>query len=211
MKKICIYIIVSVLLVTIAIFLIDYHVKSTTDKQLYHTTASVPYHKVGLLLGTSKYVVGGQINLYYKYRIEAAAKLYHANKISYILVSGDNGTKSYDEPTKMKADLMKAGIPENRIVLDYAGFRTLDSVIRADEVFQTTNYITISQRFHNERALYLANHFNHKAIGFNAKGVSYKYGFKVKIREYLARVKMILDLALGVKPKFLGKKISIGT
>lgn len=194
----------------LTVFLIDRDVKNSTASQLYSEVEEVPYHKVGLLLGTAKYAVGGRLNLYYKYRIRAAVALFHAKKISYVLVSGDNGTKHYDEPTKMKKDLIEAGIPEDRIVLDYAGFRTLDSVVRAKEVFQLEDYTVISQEFHNQRALYLANHFEHNAVGFNAKGVSYRYGFKVVVREYLARVKMMLDLIIGVEPKFLGEKVLIG-
>lgn len=210
MKKIVLYLNIGFFALILVVFLVDRNVKTTTATQLYTDVNKVPYNKVGVVLGTSKYAVGGRVNLYYKYRIEAAAKLFLAEKINYILVSGDNGSKNYDEPTKMKADLVKYGIPEDRIVMDFAGFRTLDSVVRANEVFQLTDYTIISQQFHNERALYLANYFKHNTVGFNAKGVSYRYGFKVKIREYLARVKMTLDLILGVTPKFLGDKIPIG-
>ena len=73
--------------------------------------------------------------MYYKYRLEAAIKLFKSGKIEYIVISGDNGSKTYDEPTDFKEDLIKAGIPENKIYLDYAGFRTLDSVVRIKEIF----------------------------------------------------------------------------
>jgi len=208
-KKIFFYLNLAALTLILVVFLINWNVKKSTEEQLYNDVDKIPHKKVGLLLGTSKYAVSGNINLYYKYRIEAATQLFKARKITYVLVSGDNGSKNYDEPTKMKTDLVEAGVPEDRIILDYAGFRTLDSVVRAEEVFQTTSYILISQQFHNERGLYLANYFDHSAIGFNAKGVSYRYGFKVQIREYFARVKMVIDLVLGIKPKYLGKKIDI--
>jgi SanA protein len=151
----------------------------------------------------------GNINLYYKYRLEAAINLYNAKKITFVVISGDNGTKSYDEPTDFKEDLIKAGIPENKIYLDYAGFRTLDSVVRIKEIFGQTAVTIISQEFHNERAIYLAEHFNIKAIGFNAKDVSGRYGIKVQIREYLARVKVFVDIIFDIEPKFLGDKITI--
>lgn len=192
------------------IFLANKRVEIISKEKLYSEVTEVPKNKVGLLLGTSKYLSTGQVNLYYKYRIEAAAELFHNNKIEYILVSGDNSTKRYNEPKKIKKDLIKKGIPEDKIVLDYAGFRTLDSVVRADKVFGENSFTVISQKFHNERAVFLASHFNSKAIGFNAKEVGTRYGFKVQVREYFARVKVFLDIIFNVKPKFLGDKIEIG-
>ncbi len=187
----------------------NYNISDFSKNKLYSNSTIVPYNKVGLLLGTSKYASNG-INLYYKYRVQAAVTLYNNKKISYILVSGDNSDKSYNEPKKIKEDLIKAGIPKDLIVLDYAGFRTLDSVIRASKVFGETNFTIISQQFHNERAVFLAHKFGNNAIGFNAQSVSKSYGFKVQFREYFARVKVYLDLILNVQPKFLGDPISIG-
>ncbi len=192
------------------IFIANKSITTSAKKKLYTSINTIPKNKVGLLLGTSKYVATGQLNLYYQYRIQAAAALYHASKIEFILVSGDNSTKSYNEPKKIKEDLIKKGIPANKIVLDYAGFRTLDSIVRAQKVFGEREFTIISQKFHNERALYLANYFNNNAIAFNAKSVSPKYGIKVQIREYFARVKVFIDLLFNIKPKFLGDKITIG-
>ncbi|MCL4116174.1 UNVERIFIED_CONTAM: hypothetical protein GTU68_056019 [Idotea baltica] len=166
-------------------------------------------NRVGLLLGTRKTLSNGNINLYYKYRIDATAELFHANKIDYVLVSGDNGNVKYDEPTDMKNDLIARGIPESKIYLDYAGFRTLDSVVRAKEIFGQTELTVISQQFHNERAICIANSKGINAIGFNATTVSRRYGLKVMVREVLARTKMVIDLCTGVQPKFLGEKINI--
>lgn len=170
---------------------------------------SIPHHKVGLVLGTSKFLQNGNVNLYYKYRVDATVALYKAGKIDYVIVSGDNSTKEYDEPSTFKEDLIKGGIPEGRIYLDYAGFRTLDSVVRVKEIFGQESVIIISQQFHNERAIYLAEHYDIKAIGYNAKNVSKHYGFKTNLREYLARTKVFIDILLGVQPKFLGEKIDI--
>ena len=149
------------------------------------------------------------LTYYYKYRVNAAVKLYKAGKIAFIVVSGDNSSKDNDEPTDFKNDLMKQGIPANKIFLDYAGFRTLDSVVRIKEIFGQDSVTMISQQFHNERAIYLAEHFNINAIGFNAKGISGRYGLKVKLREYLARVKVFVDIIFNVQPKFLGGKIIV--
>lgn len=173
-----------------------------TKKLLYKDVSVVPPHKVGLLLGTNPYLKNGNPNKYFTYRIEAAVALYEAGKIQYILVSGDNHKLGYNEPEEMKQALISKGVPEDRIVLDYAGFRTLDSVVRAKEVFGNEQFIIISQQFHNERALFLALHNGIKAVGFNAQDVTAYYGFKIRLREYLARTKLFLDLQWGVKPKF---------
>jgi len=117
------------------LFFANIRISSFAKDKVFSDYSTIPYNKVGLLLGTSKYVSQGHINLYYSFRIQAAVKLFSQKKISYILVSGDNSEKNYNEPKKIKEDLIKAGVPENKIVLDYAGFRTLDSVVRASEVF----------------------------------------------------------------------------
>lgn len=175
----------------------------------------IPQNKVGVLLGTAKYLQsrslsGRNINPYYQYRINAAAELFHSGKIEYILVSGDNGHRSYNEPQTFKNDLVKMGIPAEKIFLDYAGFRTLDSMVRAKAVFGQESITVISQKFHNERAIYLAEKRGLKAIGFNAKDVNLRSGMKVEFREYLARVKMFSDLLFSKQPKFLGEEIEIG-
>lgn len=178
-------------------------------KYTYKSVEIIPHKNVGLLLGTIKTLSNGNTNWYYKYRIDAAVNLFNAQKIDYILVSGDNSRENYDEPSDMKEDLIAAGIPEKKIFLDYAGFRTLDSVIRAKEIFGQAELTIISQQFHNERAIAIAKSKGMDAIGFNAKGISAKYGWKVKIREIGARTKMVFDLIFGIQPKFLGEKIEI--
>ena len=166
--------------------------------------------KVALLLGTSKYAKGGRINMYYKYRLQAVAQLYAAGKIEYVLVSGDNSTIHYNEPTTMLNDLIAMGIPKERIVQDFAGFRTLDSVVRAKEVFGQSKIIVVSQRFHVERAIFIAKRRGIEATGFCAKDVSASYGFKTQVREFFARGKMFIDLYLiNKEPKFLGDPVQI--
>lgn len=198
-----------IILSSFSIFLSHKLIEKNAQGKIYTSTKNIPKNKVGLVLGTSKLLRNGNINLYYKYRLNAAIELFQANKIDFIVISGDNGSKSYDEPTDFKNDLIKAGIPENKIFLDYAGFRTLDSVVRVKEIFGQNSVTIISQQFHNERAIYLAEHFNIKAIGFNARGISGKYGLRVRLREYLARVKVFVDILFNVEPKFLGKKIEV--
>lgn len=191
------------------LFIADIIVVNKTKDKTFNSTDDIPYNKVGLLLGTGKFLQNGALNLYYKYRIEAAVNLYNAKKIDFILVSGDNSRKDYDEPTTIKNDLIAKGIPAEKIYLDYAGFRTFDSVIRSREIFGQESITVISQQFHNERAIYIANKKHIKAVAYNAKEVSLRYGFKVIVREKFARVKMLLDLTFGKKPRFLGEKVEI--
>ncbi|MGQ8868927.1 SanA/YdcF family protein [Myroides sp. TSA_177.3] len=185
-------------------------VSSSTKDQLFDEIDQVPHHKVGMVLGTSKYLNGGQLNYYFTYRIEAAAELYHAGKIDFIVVSGDNSRKNYNEPKDMEEALIERGVPKDRIYLDYAGFRTLDSVYRMQAIFNEDAFTIISQPFHNERAVYIANHLNLKTVGFNAQDVTRKYGFKTLLREKFARVKVLLDHFIDKKPKYLGPQILIG-
>jgi len=204
---------IAVILVALAILstilIADTRVKSASAGKTYQTTQEIPAKKVGLLLGTSKYMKDGRDNLYYKYRITAATELYKANKIEYILVSGDNGTQEYNEPEQMKQDLIKNGIPEEKIFQDYAGFRTWDSIIRAKEVFQENDFTIISQKFHNERALYIAKANQIEAIAYNAKEVTSLANARIQVREKLARVKVVIDTLINKQPKFLGETITI--
>ncbi|WP_447640448.1 MULTISPECIES: SanA/YdcF family protein [Chitinophagaceae] len=184
-------------------------VEKEASGKLFSETYAIPYNRVGLLLGTSKYLTNGHLNPYYYYRIQAAVELLKSRKIKYIIASGDNSRSSYDEPTQMRADLMQAGIDSSIIFLDYAGFRTFDSVIRAKKVFGQDSLTIISQPFHNQRAIFIANKQHMYAIGFNARDLSKKVGFKTQLREKFARVKVILDYIFAKQPKFLGNTISI--
>jgi SanA protein len=201
--------IIIAFLLCLGIFFADAVVTTQTSTSLYSTVEDIPHNTVGLLLGTSKYIADGRKNLFYIHRIQATIDLYEAQKIDHIIISGDNSRSSYDEPTTMKDDLLSAGIPEKDIYLDYAGFRTLDSVVRAKEIFGQESFTIISQKFHNERALYIAEKYGIHAVAFNAKDVSVKVAPRVYIREKLARAKMILDLIIKKQPKFLGEKILI--
>jgi SanA protein len=161
------------------------------------------------LLGTSKYGKHGRNNPYYDYRIEAAINLLKNGKIKYIVISGDNSRKDYNEPESMRSDLIKGGIDPANIYLDYAGFRTFDSIVRLKEIFGQDSVTIISQQFHNERALYIASGEGITAIAFNAKDAGNKKGLETPWREKLARVKTFLDFWTSKKPKFLGSKIII--
>ncbi|MBC7862935.1 MAG: YdcF family protein, partial [Bacteroidia bacterium] len=140
----------SVLIFT---FICDRWIISNTKKQIFTDIESLPNNKVGLVLGTVKDASGGRRNLFFDYRIQAAAELFKEGKIKHIIVSGDNHIAGYDEPSDMRDALIAEGVPANCITLDYAGFRTLDSVVRCKKVFGQSKFTIISQKFHNERAV----------------------------------------------------------
>ncbi len=174
---------------------------------LYDNVGEIPYRKTALLLGTNKYVSKGNINFFYKNRIDAAAQLFYSGKVKQFILSGDNANMSYNEPRMMKKDLVALGIPDSVLFLDYAGFRTLDAVVRAKKIFGQDSVIVVSQKFHNTRAIFLAQYFNLNTIGFNAKFISFSDSPKTFIREYFARVIAFFDVKMFyTQPKFLGKK-----
>ena len=180
----------------------------TAKERLYRDVDAIPYRSVGLLLGTTP-SVNGLSNIFFSTRIEAAKALYERGKIRRILVSGDNSTPSYNEPEAMKRALIKAWIAEWDIKLDYAGFRTLDSVVRAKEVFgQGSGFTIISQPFHVERALFLAEANGIDAIGYGSANVSLELGLRTYIREIGARIVALYDAYIGTDPVVLGEKES---
>jgi SanA protein len=186
-------------------------IKESSSVYIYSEISKIPAKKALLLLGTTKYLKNGHINYFYKYRIDSAVRLFNAGKVKAIVVSGDNGTKSYDEPTTMHDDLVARGIPSNYITLDYAGFRTLDSIVRAKAIFDLEDYIIVSQRFHLERAIYIAQAKGQKVIGFVAKDFKNTvWAKRMENRELLARAKAFIDLyILEKEPRFYGSKVKV--
>jgi len=200
--------ILLVLAITVTIVVNSIIVKSTRS-QLYTDVNKIPKNKVGVLLGTAKFKDKAKkiINPYYQTRIEAAAALYMAGKVDYIIVSGDNSTLYYNEPLLMKNDLIAMGVPASHIYLDNAGFRTLDSILRCRDIFGQKSFTIISQTFHDQRALYIANHKQVTAVAYCASdGDSF---WEEMVREKLARVKMMLDLLFNKQARLYGEQIQI--
>ena len=178
----------------------------TARGRLFENPQDVPPGRVGVVFGCDD-KIGGRDNLYFRYRIEAAAALWKAGRLRCLIVSGDNRTTHYNEPLKMRQALIEAGVPAERIACDYAGLRTLDSVVRAKKIFGVEKVVFISQRFQNERAIYLAKANGMDAVGFNAKDVEGRVGWRIRLREVGARVKMWLDVnILKTRPRHLGKR-----
>lgn len=178
--------------------------------RLYGDVEAVPHTRVAMLLGTNPQTKTGKMNYFYKHRIDAAVKLFQHGKIDRILISGDNSKSTYNEPDAMKNDLVAAGIPDSVIYLDYAGFSTYDSMVRAKKVFGLSEFVVISQDFHNRRAVYIARQNNIDAIGYNVQNTLFgKWCIKMELREILARVKAVGEVVMNKKPHFLGEPIEI--
>ena len=170
------------------------------------SVAKLPHCRAAVVLGCSNHLADGRLNLYFVHRISAAAELYRSGKVDCLIVSGDNHIKTYDEATDMKTSLAAAGVPADRVVCDYAGFRTLDSVVRAKKVFGLDSFIVVSQADHLRRAVFTARGFGCDAYGYAAPEVNVRFAVKTRIREQFAKVAAVLDVVLRRKPKFLGPR-----
>jgi len=187
----------------------NWRVNRISEDYVFRKLVDVEPVKVGLLLGTSSKLRSGLPNAYFENRIQATLDLFNSGKIKHVLISGDNGVKNYNEPQDMKDRLIAGGIPISAITLDYAGFDTYDSMIRAKKVFGQRKFLVISQEFHVRRAVFIAHSFDIDACGFAAADVNSYGGFRTKLRERFARVKAYFEVMLNVQPTFLGEEISI--
>ncbi|MDP8169717.1 ElyC/SanA/YdcF family protein [Pasteurella skyensis] len=188
-------------LLALLIIGVDYFTSYLVKDQIYTDINKIPYRSYGVVLGTAKYFPSGKDNLYYQNRLESAITLFKHKKVKQLLLSGDNTTPYYNEPKNMTKDLRKKGIPKHALHQDYAGYNTQSSVLRANKTFNLQSFTIISQKFHCERALLIAKFHQINAICFVAKHP--KGFYKVRLREYFARVGMLLDFLTGKMPKTL--------
>lgn len=195
--------------VLLLVVLANRQIEKQAQGHIFSHADSIPAMRVALLLGTSPYLRDGRENLYFNYRIQAAVDLFNAGKAKLLVVSGDNGRKEYNEPEAMRMALLQAGVPDSCIFLDYAGFRTFDSVYRMRAIFGQDSFVVVSQLFHNERAVYIGRRLGMHVIAFNARDVNQFAGFKTQMREKLARLKVFVDFMMGTKPRFLGEKVAL--
>lgn len=197
------YLIAALLCSIISLVVINQAIGFYVRNQIYTDINKLPYRPYGVVLGTSKYFGQNSINLFYHNRLLSTYELFSAGKVDYLLLSGDNRTHQYNEPRTMFQDLKKMGISTEFMYMDFAGFRTLDSVIRADRVFKAHSFTIITQKFHCERALFIAKYHNIDAICFVA---NYPQGYHfVRFREFFARLQLLWDILIEKEPHFLGQ------
>ncbi len=187
----------------------NFWIVKSTESKVYSDLSKLPDHRVGLVLGTSHRTVNGGPNPFFDNRIKTAAELYRLGKVDHFILSGDNSTRYYNEPVEMKKALVRTGVPASAVTLDYAGLRTLDSVVRSKEIFGQNKITIITQSFHSYRALFISDYYDIEAVAMVAED-PVDQTFRVQVREYLARARAVLDLyILKTAPHHLGKKETI--
>jgi SanA protein len=197
-------------LVLLFFLLTNYWVVNSTKADVFSDYNELPGHRVALVLGTSHRTTSGTPNQFFEKRMDTAAELFKMGKIEHFILSGDNRTKFYNEPLAMQKALINRGVPVSAITLDYAGLRTLDSVVRCKEIFGQDKVIIITQPFHSYRALFISQFYAIDAVAMGASEPDFDISFKVKIREYFARSKAVLDLyVLKTAPRHMGDKEEI--
>jgi SanA protein len=203
------------LILGVVLFLIlattNFWVVKSTESEVLTDYKLLPDSGIALVLGTSHRMIDGSPNPFFHNRMATAAELYKEGKIIHFIVSGDNRTKYYNEPAEMQKALIKLGVPSSSITLDYAGLRTLDSIVRCKEIFGQSKIIIITQPFHSYRALFISNFYDVNAVALAAEEPAQEAAPRVYLREYFARTKAILDLyILRTAPRHLGEKEPLG-
>ena len=194
----------------LGVFAINWWIVRSSRAFVFSKLADVPVNDVALVLGTSPLIGGKWPNPFFENRMDAAAGLYTAGKVRHLLLSGDNSRRQYDEPTAMREALIRRGVPAAAITLDYAGFRTLDSMARARAIFDLTRCTLVTDDFHLPRSLFLARTHGLQAVGFSSQPVPWKWSKKTRFREVGSRVKAWFDVfVLRTKPHFYGPKVPI--
>ncbi|MBX2966460.1 MAG: YdcF family protein [Cyclobacteriaceae bacterium] len=197
---------------TVILFFISSNiwVVTSTENRVLYDAGQLEDHRVALVLGTSHKLVGGESNPFFEHRMDRAAELYRLGKIDHFILSGDNRTRYYNEPSEMRKALLTRGVKADAITLDYAGLRTLDSVVRSKEIFGQDKIIIITQTFHSYRAVFISNYYGIDAVAMVAEEPEFESSLKVRVREYFARSKAVLDLyVFKTTPRFLGEKEEI--
>ena len=198
---------ITVATIIVLLLIANFWVVNSTSDKVYSNTERLPANDVAVVMGTANKLASGKPNPFFEYRIKMAAELYHSGKVKYFIVSGDNRTRYYNEPIEMKKALVKSGVPDSVITLDYAGLRTLDTIVRCKEIFGQDTITIITQPFHCYRALFISNYYDMNAVAVMTEDPNPESGVKVYVREYFARAKAILDLyVFKTEPRHMGDK-----
>ncbi len=201
--KYTLIVIVAIALIAVGINL---WVLSYGNDRIYTDLEDLEPRYVGLVLGTSSSPDGVRVNAYFEERMEAAIRLYESGKVKHLLVSGDNSSSHYNEPRDMANYLVARGIPADQITLDYAGFRTYDSLLRGKEIFGLEDCIVITQRFHAPRALFVGAKKGIDVQSYVANDPEQGVSFSLRVREWMARIVAAIDVVTNRQPKFYGQK-----
>lgn len=210
MRKLTRIFLITLLLLILIVLASNIWVVKSTESRIVSDSRVLPDNRVALVLGTSHRTSQGNPNPFFFKRIETASRLYKEGRVKHFILSGDNSSRFYNEPLEMRKSLIRMGVPASAITLDYAGLRTLDSIVRSKEIFGQQELIIITQPFHSYRALFISNFYDINAVAMVAAEPDFNETPMVRMREYLARLKAVLDLyILKTSPRFLGQKEEI--
>jgi SanA protein len=210
-RKVVVFVIGAVLVACVVVAGINWWMIKETRGAIAIRSSALHQNSVAIVLGTAPTIGGGRWrNPFFEGRMDAAVELFRDGKVAHLLVSGDNSRKTYDEPSAMRDALIARGVPESAITLDYAGFRTLDTMARARAVFGQRRVTVITDDFHLPRSLFLARAHGLDAVGYSARPVPWTWSKKTRCREVVSRVKAWLDVyVLKTNPKFYGPPVHI--
>jgi len=193
------------LLAALAFVLGNLYVLSRTQGKIESALAQCGQEPVGIVFGTSHWTRSGARNPHFEGRMRAAAHLIHAGRVDHLLISGDNSTRYYNEPVTMWRDLRGRDVRDEDMTLDYAGFSTFDTLVRARDVFGVERALLITQAWHLPRALYIGEALGLEVRGCAAVERDVAGRWRLKLREWVARVATLGDLYLWERePYFLG-------
>jgi SanA protein len=183
------------------IFFCNWWVSRAGGFPLFDSVEQIPANEVALVLGTAPVLGGGLPNRYFVSRMNAAAALFHAGKVKVLLLSGNRRDDGYNEPAAMREALTTRGVPNEVLLEDPAGIRTLDSVARAKSVFGLDRLTVVSQEFHNRRALFFCKHFQIEGVALNADPAVRHNGLRLTCREFAARAVAVVNVLREIRPK----------
>lgn len=211
MRKVTRIAFVMMIFLLISGLLINVHILNKAKDLIYHETENTPEKQAVIILGA--YVRGETLSHVLEQRVKSGVDIYLNGKVSKILLSGDHGQSNYDEVNSMRKYILEnySKVREYDIFMDHAGFDTYDSMYRARDIFKIENAVVVTQAFHVDRAVYIANELGIEAVGYAVNEDMYPLALKCKwrLRESLARIKAYGNIAFKSKPRFLGESIPI--
>jgi SanA protein len=212
--RLVLYIVLSVVATASAMAVLSWtaqrRLEALSTPYMADDPSKMPTVDAALVLGAAPIGPEGGPNRYFERRLDAAAALFKAGKVKYLLASGDRRGSSYDEPTAMRAGLIARGVPVDAIYRDFAGVRTLDSILRAADVFGQKRLIIVSQRFHVARAIFLARNSGLEAWGLEARDVARPYSVFTLLRRYPSALRAYYDIWFDTPARHSGTPVVIG-
>ena len=209
MKKVLKYVIITIAIIGIIVIGINLYVRISTKNQIINENEYSNLSDIDCIVILGAATWGDKPSPMLEDRLLEGIKLYENNVSNKIIMSGDHGTKGYDEVNIMKEYAIQKGIPSENIFMDHAGFSTYESIYRARDIFQAKKIVIVTQKYHLYRALYIANQLGIEAYGAGADPRQYVGATYREIREILARDKDFVKCIFKPEPTYLGDTIPV--